>query len=311
MDERAAEAFAVSAARSIHPLVRSWYDETQVVENARAWLAPELRLVGDLEHAREFQALCPRPGVAAEDYANRIVPLGDGADALAGVRFRPAKGRFFVDLVAATRPVRDAAELARTARRLGVAFAAFDPGWIRVYATDEALALAAAGAVGDFVLAARVADLRAVPPRRGVTVVRRSAAEVHARYALVYAAFHAEAPRNAALAHVEDFDTVARWEKDGGVFEVLLDGAPAGFCGARRWDRYGVRGWCAAEIILERPFRGRGIAADVHRAMARAIDAAAGDAMWADVHEENAASLRAGLRAGYSIIGRVINVATA
>ena len=307
MDDDRQERFVVAAARSAHPIVRSWYGDGELVANARDWLGAELRLVGDVEAARAFQAACPVPGVPAEAYANRVVRLAGGLDAVAGIRFRPSEGAFFVDLIAASRPFADAADFADSVRRLGAEFAAFTPKWTRCYVADERV-VPDVRLCGDVVVAARVADLRALPVAAGIALARRRAADVFDDYARLYREFHAAGPRNEELAHVEDLATLERWERDGGVFEVTLDGAPAGFCGARRWSRYGVRGWCAAEIILAREFRGRGLAASVHRKMAAALDGAPGEALWADVHEDNAPSWRSGLAAGYAVVGRVVRV---
>jgi RimJ/RimL family protein N-acetyltransferase len=247
--------------------------------------------------------------VDAAAYANRIVALRPDRDALAGIRFRPSESAFFVDLVAVSRPFADADELADAVRVLAEQFAGFRPRWVRLYAADERLARDAR-LLGDFVVAARAVELAARPVAAGVELVRRLAAEAYDDYARLYADFHAAAPRNAELAHVEDLDTLQRWERDRGVFEIRVDGVRAGYCGARRWNRYGVRGWCAAEIILAAEFRGRGLAASAHRRMASMLDAAPGDALWAEVHEDNAPSLRSGLRAGYAVIGRVLRLST-
>jgi RimJ/RimL family protein N-acetyltransferase len=102
---------------------------------------------------------------------------------------------------------------------------------------------------------------------------------------------------------------MARFETDGGLFEIRVDGFFAGYCGARRSSRFGVRGWVAAEIILTRRHRGQGLAATVHARLAEAIPASPGDAVWVTVHEDNVPSWRAGLRAGYRVIGRLNRVA--
>jgi RimJ/RimL family protein N-acetyltransferase len=307
MDQRAAEAFYDSAARSIHPLVRSWYDDAEILANVRAELADDMTRVDDVEAVREFQAAFPVPGVPAEAYANRVVRFEGGADVVAGIRHRPSTGEFFVDLVVASRPLNDADDVSRVAKALGREFAVFHPRWVRLYVADEHL-LPRNRLVGDFVLAARVANLRALPASEAVALARRRPADVYDDYARKYADFHATAPRNEELANVEELSTLERWAADGAFFEVTVDGARAGYCAVRRESACGVRGWCAADIVLGREFLGRGLAASVHRRLAAAIDAAPGDAMTAGVHEENAPSWRSGLRAGYSLIGRVMRV---
>jgi len=308
MDQRAAEAFYDSAARSIHPLVRSWYDDAEILENVRAELADDLRRVGDVESARAFQAACPLPGVAAEAYANRVVRIADGVDVVAGIRYRPSAGAFFVNLAVASRPFVDADDVSRAARALAGDFAAFRPQWLLLYVADDRLC-PRDRLVSDIALAARVADLRALPASDAVAVARRRPADVYDDYVRLYADFDAAAPRNAELAQAETLATLERWVADGGGFyEATVDGSPAGYCGVRREARCGARGWAAAEIVLAREFVGRGLAASVHRKLAAAIDAASGDALTAGVHEENAPSWRSGLRAGYAVIGRVLRV---
>jgi hypothetical protein len=256
---------------------------------------------------RGFQEACPVAGVPAEAYANRVVRIADDVDVVAGIRYRPSTGEFFVDFVVASRPFVDADDVSRTTKSLAREFAAFRPRWMRLYVADERL-VPADRLSGDVALAARVTDLRALPTSERVALVRRRPADVFDDYARLYAAFHAAAPRNEELANVEDLSTLERWDADGGVFEVTVDGARAGFCAARRESRCGVRGWVAAEIIFDRAFVGRGLAAFVQRRLAGAIDAAPGDALTAGVREENEPSWRSGLRAGYAMIGRVLRV---
>lgn len=307
MDSRAVDAFALGAAAAVHPLVRSWYSEAELLDNCRAEISDALRRVDDVEAARAFQAACPVPGVPAEACVQRVVRLADGLDVVAGVRFRPSTREFFVELVVASRPFEDADEVSRAATSLAREFAALRPRWLCLYLADERLA-PRDRLVSDFALAARVADLRALPASDAVSLVRRRPADVHDDYARVYAAFHAASPRNEELAQVEDLAFLERLDEDGGLFQVTVDGAPAGYCGARRESRAGTRGWAAVEIVLAREFVGRGLAASVHRKLAAAIDAAPGDALTAGVHERNEASWRSGLRAGYALIGRVLRV---
>jgi RimJ/RimL family protein N-acetyltransferase len=313
IDTRAAEAFAVSAARSIHPLVRSWYDDAELIENVRLWLAPELRLAGDADSAREFAAAWPVPGCSPADYGYRVVTdVVPGLDVVAGIRFRSDEAMApWVDVLVSSRPVADADERAEISRALNREFARFTPRWAGFFCAADGPA-PPGRLPGEDILAARVADLRAAAAASDDSVVlrRANASSCHDQYLGLYRAFHAEHPRNAELASVEDVESLAGYEQDGGLFEIRVDGFFAGFCGARRWPRYGVRGWVGGEIILANRFRGQGLAAPVHRRMAQAIPASPGDAIWASVHEENVRSRRAGLSAGYSRIGRTLRIAT-
>lgn len=304
-----AERFVAGAAASVHPIVRGWYSATELHENVRAWLAPELRLLDDAEAAREFAAACPVPGRDASEYGRRVVRIGDGLDVVAGIRFRTSDGTTpWVDVVAPSRPVA-IDEWTRVADVLTAEFVGFAPRWVGFWSAvpvDHPRRMP-----GDVVVAARVQDLVAGigAADESVLLRRANAATSYDQYLGLYRAFHAEHPRNAELAHVEDVESMAQFESDGGLFEIRVDGFFAGYCGARRSSRFGVRGWLGGEIVLANRFRGHGHAASVHRRMAEAIPASPGDAIWATVHEDNAPSLRAGLRAGYADVGRVARIA--
>jgi RimJ/RimL family protein N-acetyltransferase len=306
-----AQPFVETASLGVHPLVASWYAADELRRNVAAWLADDVRLVEDLDAKRAVAAKCPVAGRTAEEYGNRVVRVAGDLEALAGIRFRTGDpSRAFVELVTTSRPVADAAEHRRTFDAVARDFAGFSPRSVRFHVVHEA-ALPVPREKSDLVLAARVDDLRALAAASSDAVLLRrvGATVAYDHYLNLYANFHAEAPRNAELARVEDVESLAAFEADGGLFEIRIDGFFAGYCAARRCARYGVRGWLAGEIILTRRFRGQGHASSVHRRMADAIPALPGDALWAQVHEDNVASWKAGLSAGYAVIGIEANVA--
>ena len=312
MDEAILERFAEGGAAAVHPTVRGWSTRAELVANLRLALAGEVRLVGDAASARALAAAFPVPGCGPEQYGNRVLEAPGGLGVLAGIRFRPsAGGAAWVDVVATSRPVAGVSEWKRLFRRLAAEFAGFAPKWVGFFTADDDPAFRGRLA-GDLVLAARLDDLRAASRARPgpVTLAPVAAAACLAAYERTYAEFHAEAAGNADLAQAEDLATLRRFEADGGLFEIVADGAPAGWCAARRSSRFGVRGWVGGEILLRRQFRGRGLAAEAHLRMGAALPALAGEAIWAMVHDENAPSRRAGLRAGYLPAGRVVRVAT-
>jgi RimJ/RimL family protein N-acetyltransferase len=99
-----------------------------VTESVAAWLDVQSDRCTDLEWAATFAHHCPVPGVDAEAYLQRWVPV-DGAWLLAGIRMRGGDvAHPFVDLLAGSEPV----PLASALPAALAAYAAFRPVRARI-----------------------------------------------------------------------------------------------------------------------------------------------------------------------------------
>lgn len=305
----------------LSPVIRSWYDDTEVRAQLGSAMAPEADRVANDEFGAEFRdalGLAERgqaPVPDALDWANRRLELADGGWAVTGIRFRGRDAaRAFVDVVATTAsPTPDGLAVVSTAA--GQAYDAFAPLCLRVDAPDAPGLVESL--VGDtrfepscgvdmHVVAGQVRDLRAGPRATSydrVTLRPGDAGVLTRRVAAIYAALAALEPGLSTWANPEDEESLRECAEEGLLFEVLVDGEPAGVVAALRDDDHGMRGFSVHEICLDPRHRGRRLAPPTVQRLVDQLPADDGDVLWGTIHPANVPSLRNALSIGRVLVG--------
>jgi L-amino acid N-acyltransferase YncA len=291
-------------------VLHEWYPRAALEAQLAADLAGAVALAGDREFAESFRR---DVGLAIEvddlAWANRVMDLPEGGWALTGIRFRGLDPTLpFVDVVATTAGP-TAPEVAEVAALVAATYAAFGPRCVRFDVPDpDALVAALTGDAGgaraevdQYVVAGPVASLRERPtgPSYDRVVLRHGEAEpLAARAAAIYAELHQGTPLTRLWATAEDVESLAACAAQDLLFEVLVDGEPAGVVAALREDAHGLLGYVVQELVLDAAHRGRGLAAPVLQRLVRALPSDDGATLWGTIHPDNAASLRNALRIG-------------
>jgi len=295
--------------------IRSWYAEAGVTEQLRHPLAPEAHRVGNTVFAEELRVAVGLDDVDdALDWANRRLDL-PGGWAVTGIRFRAGDAsRPFVDVIATTgSPTPDG--LADLAEIVVPAYEAFAPLCLRVDAPDPAGLVeqlngdprfGAGCAVDMYVVAGLVHELRKHPRAPAYPWVSLRAGdpqELAPRVASVYAELAVRQPELAMWANPEDADSLAESAGEGLLFEVLVDGEPAGVVASIRYDAHAMAGFSVQELCLDAAHRGRNMAAGTVQRLTDELPARPGDVLWGTIHPSNLPSLRNALSVGRVHVG--------
>jgi hypothetical protein len=194
-------------------------------------------------------------------------------------------------------------------------FVSFHPLCLRVDAPDPAgLAERLAAderfgprcSVDQYVVAGPVAELRGRPRASSYEVVSLlpgEAAALAARAAAIYAELARRNPDLLMWARAEDAESLAACADEGLLFEVLVDGEPAGVVAAVRDDAHGMSGFSVEELCLDADRRGRRLSPGVLQRLVDELPAADGDVLWGTIHPDNAPSLRNSRSIGREVVG--------
>jgi L-amino acid N-acyltransferase YncA len=302
--------------------VRSWYDDARLVELLRSDLGPQAAMVGDASFGAEFRTSVGLGIGEAADWANRRVELPGNGWVVCGIRYRGrAVDRPFVDVVATTEPPTPDG-LAAVAEVVVPLYADFDPLCLRVDAPDPQPLVAALDADPRFgvsgidmhVVAAPVRELRARERVPAYDVLTLRPGEPHAmarRVAAIYADLDTRNPALALWARPEGEATMRACADQGLLFEVVVDGHPAGVVAAIREDAHGMSGFCVQEIVLDAAHQGRRLAPAVLQRLVDALPAKDDDVLWGTIHPGNTPSLRNSMSIGRRLVGGYVWVTPA
>ena len=297
--------------------IRSWYAEADLLHQLRSAMAPEADRVGNAAFGQEFRDGVGL-GVANDplDWANRRIDLPDGGWAVTGIRFRGADvKRPFVDVVSTTAPPTPDG-LTVVAEAVVAAYRAFGPLCLRVDAPDPAALVEQLShdrrflgdrcAVDMHVVAGLVEQLRQFPRAAAYPQVSLRAGDprpLAARVAAMYAELVARQPERAMWARPEDLDSLTECADAGLLFEVLVEGRPAGVVAAIRYDAHAMAGFSVQELCLDAAHRGRHVAAAAVQRLIDALPARPGDVLWGTIDPNNLPSLRNALSVGRVHVG--------
>jgi len=264
--------------------------------------------MNDLDRAGQYAADCPVPGAEPRDYTLRHIDLGDDGRFLAGIHFlRMDVSRPFVGVIARTMSFEDAAHIRRVSRALTEQLSLFSPESVWFFQADGAIEFSLGdypgGKLDQHLLAARVNDMReATPPGLERMEARPPADGWFQRYSEVYHRFLVTHPHRRDYLSPESEADLLACQQNGALLELWVDGRYGGLIAATPDTRCGVTGSEMWEILLDDPWRGKGLAAACHRRLADHLPE--DGIVWGTVDARNIISRRAAQRAGRSIVGR-------
>ncbi len=292
--------------------LKCWYSQDELRAQLRADLAGEVERVFSDDLAALFHQHVPVAGVISADaYKNRVLDVPGLGTALVGIRFRGLDlARPFVTVAAHTASLPGARGLREAAAFLHGQYAAFSPKHVRVFVPAgvavELEALPPGSHWDVHLLAAPLAELRArpFPPRfERVTLEVPADLAFYPRYAREYETLFESHPEHRDFARIESKDDLAEYRHEGLLFEVRVDGAPAGVVAATRSEKEGLRGFVVVEMFLDGAHRGRGWGPAVGRHLIERLPAEVGDALCGTIHHDNAAARRSAERGGREDVG--------
>ncbi len=283
-------------------------DAAHLRRAAERQVREDLDRVANPDFARGFQRACPYPTAELEDYAFKLLPIGVTQWLVTSLRFYGGDVTWpFVQLDHATIPIVDRNGWQIVDKALSEAYGHIAPRAIRVFAeTDERLRELSLRPVRCDVryLAATLGQLRSVelatpPPGLAVEPVERVSPESFDRYREVYERMRERSPIHRPnqiwLQTREELDAAAR---NGALAEVKVDGSWAGLFAYQAASDLCFDGFCVLEAALAETFRGRGIAAHVHRRMVELLAGPDDAVLFGTVLEGNEPSARAAMRSG-------------
>ena len=305
----------------VSPRLREWYDDARLVRQLASGLADEAGRVGDVVFGAEFRdGVMSGAGIAASadplDWANRRIDLPTGGWAVAGIRFRGLDvTRPFVDVVATTEPPTPDGLAAVADRRPPVlrlvrpavpAGRRAGPGRARGAASPPTSGSGHGARSTSTSSRGRSPSCAVGRARRRTTsssLRPGDAAALAERAAAIYAELARRNPDLLMWARAEDAESLAACADEGLLFEVLLDGEPAGVVAAVRDDAHGMSGFSVEELCLDADRRGRRLAPGVLQRLVDELPAEDGDVLWGTIHPDNAPSLRNSISVGREVVG--------
>jgi GNAT superfamily N-acetyltransferase len=296
-------------------VLSQWYGQERLRAQLADSLAVELGRVGDESFARSFrEAVSVDVDADLLSWSNRILPLDDAAGwVLAGIRFRGMDvSKPFVDVIACTQQPTGAGIL-DVVTAVARAYAVFGPLCTRfaVPDADGFMRVLDAGfgpgsAIDMHLVAGLVRQLRAAPRVTTYEQVELRAGDpsfLADRARDIYADLAAEHPETALWATPESTDSLEESASSGLLFDVAVDGRPAGVAAALREDAHGMTGFVVQEIALDRAYRGRGLGPAVLQRLVDRLPDRGGDVLWGSIHPDNVSSMRNALRVGRRPVG--------
>lgn len=291
--------------------LKEWSPEWR--ENLARWLEPSLALVGDAEWGGQIRDMVQLPIQDPLAWANRRIELSGGHWVVAGIRFR---GR---DI---EKPFVDIIQTSLSPETEGIAalgevlpyFSEFSPLCLRVALPDPQpwLRLLAQGTVEEFqvtpdllVVASPVHEMLAQPLARTYNqVLLTPCAPVQAaeRVAAIYEELKELRPQLNQWATPADAEDLEDAAEEGLLFEIQVNGMPAGVLAAEREDAYGFTGFCIQEIALGAAHRGQQVGVAALQRLCRRISTCTDEVLWGHIHPANVMSLRNAQASGRQVV---------
>ena len=303
--------FLAYAQNEVHPLVREWLSAETIRANLLEELDADLERLESDALAAEFQHHCPVAGTSADEYKNRVIEL-DGLTLLTGIRFLGLDlQKPFVDIMYSSMYSSEAApspeQLSAVKDAIREAFSVFRPRRFRFYSPSNQPRFAKGG--DKRLLAAPLGVMLAqseAETLRRVTLKRATSLAFYGDYAAMYEELLAEHPELQEVVRLEPEADMQTYLDEGYVFEIFVDGHPAGLTAVLEDVQTGLSGLCVMEIVLAKAFRAQGFGSTVQRRLAAALVAAgvAQDVLlFGTIGENNLPARRAAARAGRVDLG--------
>jgi GNAT superfamily N-acetyltransferase len=251
------------------------------------------------------------PGQPADLFLNSWEQVRPGLYVMLSIRYESGNpARPFVDFSAASRPRNEDRDIAAVAVSAALRYGILRPACLRWWTSRPAGAIPGTSHDRRF-LAAPLGELTGQPvPGQLALQTSRDLS----RYGQAVAAYqsvdrtHPDHPRQAAI---ETADDLAGLQRDGTLFDVLLDGRWAGYVAAEPGHTLGLAGYTVAELILTDAARGHGYGRHLTTLLAQALSrpAPAGTAvLTGTIHQRNTGALRAARQAGRHDIGGWVTI---
>jgi GNAT superfamily N-acetyltransferase len=294
-----------------------WYGQAPLEAQIGTSLATELSRVGDEGFARGYRdAVGVNIDADLTSWSNRVIALDDQAGwAMTGIRFRGLDvSAPFVDVIACT-AAPTAAGILQVASQVSEAYAAFTPLCTRFAVSDadafQQVVLGAHGfgphtGIDRHIVAGLVHRLRTAPrvaTYDRVQLENGDPATLAAQAQSIYSDLAGRDPATTLWATPEDVESLTECADAGLLFEVAVDGRPAGVAAALREDAHGMRGFVVQEIVLDSAYRGRGFGPAVLQRLADHVPDDGRDVLWGSIHPDNVSSLRNAFRVGRRTVG--------
>ena len=292
-----------AAAAGVHP----WIASRVTPEDRRTALAEELGFwlstaAQDRGYAEGYAAAAPDVGEPPSAFLDRWLPLDTGGHVLAGPRWLGLDPDLpFVGVSASDRVLgpADTPALQDVARQH---FAGFRPGFVLLRTADP---------VGTWPgtrsemrhLAGELGALRRLDPPTGLTAVASPDLAHYDRYVAAHESHVARDPGHARHARVEREEDLRALAVRGLVLDVRVEGTWAGLLAAEPDVRWGARGATVVELLLDLPFRGRGLGRHLSVLLARSLRLPDDQVLFGTIHTDNLPAYRAALAVGRVDIG--------
>lgn len=293
----------------LHPSVRARIPPAERFEALREELEWAVTTAAnDLDFARGFAAAQPQSGQPADAFLNRWLPVTEDLEVLAGPRYRGLDPRRpFVAVDAASRLI-TLADLPYLRRAAGEAFAAFGPGYLRLWSCQPAGSWPTTGSDHRNVTGS-LGDLRRnpLPPELSARVA--STLDFYDDYVAIHRDQVAREPAHAERTRVETREDLGSLLDAKTLFAVHVDGRWAGLLAAEPGVQHGLRGMVVVELLLDPAGRGRGYGKHLSTLLARQLAAPDDRDLLGTIHVDNTAAYRSALAAGRHDVGGEVIVA--
>jgi L-amino acid N-acyltransferase YncA len=292
-----------------HPLTRRWVDDAVRLEMLAEQCADEVRLATDMDLAA-WRARRFAPGVPAEAFLSRWLPVSDDLTAMLSMRYEGGdSAKPFVDATLLSRPF-TAGDLPALTRVAGDVYEGLHPRYVRLWSAAPAGRFAGTGPDRRFV-AAPVGKLRTgfdEPVPTGLMLVPARALNQYEDACTAYADLDDEHPAHAEQAKIASHDALARSLSAGTLFEVTANGHWAGYVAVKTaGESLGMPGFVVQELVLVTKFRGRGLGPHLTTLLARALPDET-RILIGTIHADNRGARHAAERAGRVDVGGWIQV---
>ncbi len=305
-----AATFAATFRRRVPDILVDWCGEERIDRALAENLRLELARCTDPEFAASFAQACPVDGCEPDEYLQRILTVGPRQRLLVGIRFLSHPDFPFVDIVAGTELLADAASLRRAVDLVRQEYASFKPRAVRLLRGFEEPPVIPPewdSSVDQYIVAAPLEELCRRPPLERQSRVELvpvddlgESAEFVRR---AYEEFFDENPGFRDILQVGEYDDLKSCRDGGVVMYIHVDGERAGLLATDQVLGPLVEGQTVVEEILVTGFRGRGLAPVAQQQLVeQLVDDHPDDILRGTIDARNRASLATAKRVGREVV---------
>lgn len=286
------------------PITRRWADDAARLPLLTQDHQLDIEMLTDLEFAqlRRDRFASDQP---VELFLNEWQQLRPGLHVMLSMRYEGGDPRFpFVEASATSTALTDPSEIAATAAAAAERYRPLRPAYLRWWSCAAAGAIEGTGQDKRF-LAAPLAELTAAEVPQAVTLQPSVDLEHYADAEAAYAAVDTAHPDHPRQARIESRTDLEELQRDGLLYDVLVDDHWSGYVAAEAEHKLGLSGFTVSELILTEPVRGHGLGRHLTTLLARRLleHGKPDDILIGTIHHDNTGALRAAGQAGRHDIG--------